>query len=266
VTRLAKMAMAIAPPRLRGPVGRKLIYALTAPLDALVEFAFQGIKARFPLVGTPTALPAIARDRVLRPGPNESAQAFAARSVRWLDDHRVSGSPWALLDQLAAYFGPTPPLLRFVQSNATSTTWYTRAPDGTRTKIVVRPVPNFDWDGAGNSKRARGFVIVYCVGGVPFDTGGNWSDGSRVWGDGGTWGTSARPADVAGVLALLADWTAAHALSSWMIFAFDPTSFDPAAAPGAAGMPDGTWGQWHKVVAGVAVAARLGTARYWEVS
>jgi hypothetical protein len=260
----ANMADTISPPWLRRTVGSRLMYALTMPLDALSEWCFQGVKARFPLVGTPTALGAIGRDRGLRRGPHESDEAFAARCLTWLDAWKHAGSSYALLDQLAGFFSPAPPIMRVVSSNGTSATWYTRSPDGTRSLHVETPT-NFDWDGSGSEKRTRSFIIVYCGSGNPYDLGGQWGNGSRKWGDGGTIGTSALPLDSQGFIGVVDDWTAAHALCVWAIFAFDASSFNPIAAAGSAGMPDGTWGNWSKVVGGVAVPARLATARYWEI-
>lgn len=255
------MAVSIAPPWLRGPVGSRLLTAMATPLDAAADWTFQGVKARYPLVGTPTALAAVGRDRGIRRGPAETNQAFAARLVRWLEDWKTAGSAWTLLDQLAGYFAPAPPLMRVVWSTGTSAVWCSRAPSGARSRVVATP-SNWEWDGL--VKRSRCFVIIYNAAGTPYGTGGTWGTGSRTWGS-GTVGTSALQADVMGVFGVVADWSAAHVLTPWVIHAFDPTSFAPTAAPGSAGMPDGTWGAWHKVVAGVAVPSRLTTARYWEI-
>jgi hypothetical protein len=265
MTWLADMAAEISPPWLKGPVGSRLVYALTMPLDALTALCFQGVKARFPLVGTPTALGAVGRDRGLRRGPNESAAAFAARCLSWLDAWKHAGSSYALLDQLAGFFSPNAPLMRVVSSNGASAIWYTRNADGSRALHVETPT-NFNWDGAGASKRTRFFVIVYDVAGNPYNLGGEWGDGSRAWGDGGTIGTSALPIDSDGFVGVLDDWTAAHAVSIFAIFAFAPASFSPTTPANTTGMPDGTWGTWSKVVGGVAVPARLTTARYWEIT
>jgi hypothetical protein len=227
----------------------------------MTEWSFQGVRARFPLVATPTALSALGRDRVLRRGLAEVDASFAARLVRWRTDWRTAGSNWSLLDQLAGYFSPAPPRMRVVSSNGTSAIWYTREPDGTRALHIATP-SNWDWD--GTTKRARTFVIIY-VNGTPFGTGGSWSDASRAWGDGHSIGTSLSAAEVDGIVGVTEDWSAAHVLRTHVIVAFDPSSFAPTAAPGAAGMPDGTWGKWHKLSGGVAVPARLTTARYLEV-
>lgn len=265
MTDLANGADSISPPWLRGPIGSRLMYALTMPLDAITAWAFQGIKARFPLVCTPSALGAVGRDRGLRRGPRESAAAFAARCLTWLDAWKHAGSSFALLDQLAGFFSPVAPVMRVVSSNGTSAIWYTRNADGSRSIHVETPT-NFNWDGAGVEKRTRTFLVVYCGASNPYTTGGKWGDGSRAWGDGGTVGTSALPLDSDGFIGVVEDWTAAHVLTLWAIFAFDPTSFNPTTPAGTAGMPDGTWAHWSKVVAGVAVPARLTTARYWEIA
>lgn len=262
---LANSTEVASPPWLRGPIGSRLMYALKMPLNAIYAWCEQGIKARFPLVGTPTALGAIGRDRGLRRGPNESAQAFATRCLTWLDAWKHAGSSYALLDQLAGFFAPNPPLMRVVASNGTSAIWHTRFPDGTRSLHVETPT-NFVWDGIGYPMRARIFVIVYTGSGNPYDLGGQWGNGTRKWGDGGTIGTSALPIDSDGFVGVVNDWTAAHVLNVWAIFAFDFNSFNPTTPANTPGMPDGTWGAWHKVVVGVSEPSRLATARYWEIT
>lgn len=89
-------------------------YALDAVKDAFVERARNGLLIRFPQQGpdgTPApddALAASGRDRRIVRGINEAGATYAARLVRWLDDWRTAGNPFAMMQQLAAYTGPGP--------------------------------------------------------------------------------------------------------------------------------------------------------------
>jgi len=241
-------------------VGFSYLYAMVSLLDAGAQFAFEGLQARFPGQGTPTALQYIGRDRCIARGPNESDQAYAARLVAWRRAWRMAGNTISLLDNLAAYFAPRAPLLRVVNNGGV---WTTRAPEGAIT--IYRAVPNnWNWDNRPDLW-SRIWPIIYANGGIPFADGGEWGDGSRRWNDGGTIGTSLSPEDVAALDEIVSTWSSATTRCPCTIIAFDPQSFNPLAAPGSAGMPDGTWGTWHKVVGGVAVHARLQTARYIEV-
>lgn len=241
-------------------VGFRFLYAMVSLLDAGAQFAFEGLQARFPGQGTPTALQYIGRDRGIARGPNESDAAYAARLVAWRRSWRMAGNAISLLDNLASYFAPNPPLIRVVTNGGV---WTTRAPDGTVT--FYRAVPsNWNWDNRPDLW-SRIWPIVYANGGVPFSDGGAWGD-ARRWNDGGTIGTSLRPGDVGALLEIASTWKSASTVCPCIIAAFDPQSFNPLSAPGSPGMPDGTWGTWHKVVNGVAVHTRLQTARYIEVS
>jgi hypothetical protein len=152
--------------------------------------------------------------------------------------------PLALLAALAPFFSPSP-LMRAVSSDGASATWHTRNPDGSRELHTETP-SNFDWDGA--TVPARLFIIVY-------DQAG---DGDR---------RKTKAKVPPGFREAVAAWRAAHVGSvvDRAIFAAAPASFSPFAPAGSAGMPDGTWGSWHKVVVGVSEPSRLATARYVEI-
>lgn len=240
-------------------VGFRYLYSMTALLDAGAQFIVEGMQARMPGAGTPTALPYIGRDRRIARGPHESDASYAERLRHWRDTWKTAGNAISLLNNVAAYFAPSPPRLRIVTASGV---WYTREPDGTIT-IHKTALNNWDWDG-DRALWSRFWLIIYATDGNPFVTGGRWGGGIRQWGDGGTIGTSALPDDIAALREIVAIWSGAHAQCPWIIVAFDPASFDPLAAPASPGMPDGTWGPWSKTLGGVQVATRLGSARYIE--
>ncbi len=237
-------------------------YLYTAALvgDAVLEFTLQGLQARWPGVGTPTALPLIGRDRCIRRGFAESDDSYAGRLPAWLDDWRGAGTPFGLMRAVRDYCFPSKPRLRIVNASGT---WYTLNPDDTTEVVQTWGAVNWDWDGDA-SKPTRFWLILYSTPEPkPWSKGSTYGDGSK-WGDGRTWGTTATAEQVATLRAIVRDFKSAGDLCDKIIIAFDADSFAPASAPGAAGMPDGTWGHWSKNVGGVQVPARLTTARYWD--
>lgn len=242
--------------------GFKFLWSHAVLLDAGIQDNVEGLRARMPGVGTPTALPYIGRDRVIRRGRDESDASFAARQLRWREDHKTRGSAWAVMAQVKAYLTPHKPLMRIVTNNGT---WKTLNPDDTREIVVTRPTPNWDWDG-DDTKISRAWLIIYPPPAL-WTQGPAWGDPDLwdgAWGsEGFTWGSTATPAEVDSVRAIVKEWKAAHTLYQNIIIAFDEADFDPTGAPGAP-LPDGTWGHWSKTVAGVQVPARLLNACYWD--
>jgi hypothetical protein len=234
------------------------LYAIALVGDATVEFALQGLQARWPGVGTPTALPRLGRDRCIRRGFAESDDSYAGRLPAWLDDWRRAGNPFGLMHAVRDYLSPARPLLRIVNASGT---WYTLHPDDTEEVVQTWPALNWDWDGDA-SKPTRFWLVIYSDAG-PWTPGTSYDDGNP-WDGGATFGTSATAEQVATLRAIVRDFKSAGDRCSHIIVAFDPTSFAPTAAPGDPGMPDGTWGHWSKNVGGVQVPARLGSAEYWD--
>jgi hypothetical protein len=236
--------------------GELVVYSLTVIMDATLERLRQGVLARFPEYAPADALQFLARDRRIILGRSESA----ARLITWLDAHKVRGTPYALHDQLRAYCG-VDLMVRTVDARGN---WYTTAANGTRTAVIDEG--NWEWDSVAASSWSRFWVIIYSNAG-PWTIAGTWGDavlwGAGVWGTpGATWGTSATSDDVAAVRAIVRDWKPAGTTCEWIVIAFDPASFDPA-APEPSG---GDFVNWHKDSAGTSVPARLSTARYWRGS
>ena len=94
----------VFPPWLRRIVGTKLLTALGFILDEHVDRLVDGAKLRFPGLGDESALGNIGRDRKIRRGIVEPAETYARRLRLWLDSHRRRGGPYALLEQLHAFW------------------------------------------------------------------------------------------------------------------------------------------------------------------
>lgn len=236
-------------------VGYRLLYAMAGTIDLMMEIAVEGLRARYPGVGTPTALPLIQRDRGIVRGLQESDESAAGRLVGWLDSWRVAGNPHNTLAQLAPLFRPSAaPLMRIVTNAGV---WYTLYPDGT---VEQQALGNWNWDGKPELW-ARLWVIVYCDdAGYPWVAEDVWGVGE--WGesgDVGTWGSTATRPEVETILMTIQTWKGGHSLYPYTIIALDPDSFSPASPE-----PDGMWGKSYKIVDGVAVKSRLESARYWD--
>ena len=239
--------------------GEKVWFSLGVVMDRFLERAWQGHKARFPSFAPADALTALGRDRKIVRGINESADSFAIRQHRWLDDHRIRGNPFALLEQLRAYCN-VDMVARTVDRRGS---WYTVDADGVWSFRLAEG--NWDWDGGPVADWSRFWVILYpptslwtqspAWGGANL-WGGKWGSTEH------TWGSSATPDQVAAVRSIVSEWQPKGVRCEYIILAFDPTSFDPAGAPGAP-LPDGTWAYNHLPGSDPAVAARLSTATYW---
>ena len=249
----------LAPSWLTSGEGELVWYSLGVMMDAFAERARQGLLARFPEYAPADALPLMSRDRRIIRGRNESDEAFAARVLTWLDDHRTRGNPFALMRQIRAYCG-VPMRTRTVDCRGN---WYTIEADGTTSVALQRG--NWDWDGEGDARWSRFWVVLYPPSTL-WTAGPNWGDvdlWGGAWGtDGYTWGTTATPDDVASVRAIVRDWKPAGTRCERIIIAFDDTKFDPTSS-GVPPMPDGTWGTNAKLVGGVWVSTREPSARYW---
>lgn len=253
------------PPWLAKALGtaERVFYVAGAVADGLVEWAYQGVQARLPGHGTPTALPLIGDDRRIRRGPAEPDASFAARLKRWRPDWKMAGSPIALIGQLRGYFTPRAPVIRYVnRTNGADVGWIEVAADGTATYQIVNPA-NWSWDALGATEPFRFWIVIHSEPGVGlWDDDGVWDDPGD-WGDGGTWGSTATTEEVETVRLIVKDWQSAGSKPVEVIVAWDPGDFVPGDA--SPPNPDGNWANYGKNVAGTEVPARNLNAAYWPV-
>lgn len=250
----------IVPPWLDGKFGKRLMYAFGTTVDALMDLYMEGVKARFPGEGTPDALPYIGNDRIIVRGFDEPDDSFVARLVRWLDSHRVNGTPGARLRQLRGYFTPHALRIRnvFVTAQAAHVAvWHSLLEsvdiDGTLELIKTTP-ENWNWDGL--FKGARFWTLLY-VTGIFTDDGDHNDPGDHN--DGGHVGSSATGAQIATVKKLISFWRGAHAHSYYTLIVFDDSLFDPTGS--GANYPDGHWDLWSE---GGGLPNRPAGVEFWE--
>lgn len=227
--------------------GEFVLYSLGIMLDAGLERLRLGTLARFPSQAPSDALGYLGRDRKIVRGINEPDAAYAARLIRWLDDHAIRGNPFALHDQIRAYC-QADVMVRTVDRRGN---WYTTAANGTRS--VALKAGNWDWDGGAATQWARFWVIIY-----PTAAGDPWSD-ITTWGGWAETGTH-EPDQVNTIRAIIQDWKPAGTRCEWVIVAYDAASFPGSSTPN----PGGDWRWFGLETGGAYDVVRTDTARYWR--
>lgn len=250
--------------------GAPLLYTFGRLARSVRDRARDGLAARFPGgakrygqrfdPAPDDALSLISRDRKIVRGIDEEPEAFALRLIAWLDDHRNRGNAYALMRQVRGYCNAAV-RVRTVDARGN---WYTLQRDGSREFLLNQG--NWNWDDADAARWSRFWVIIYPTTDtppLPWDVGPTWGAAGAVWGPDRTWGTTATRAQVREVRAIVRDWKPAGTTCVRIVIAFDDASFDPTAALGSPGMPNGTWGTWSNGE-DPARTDRLRTARYWK--
>ncbi|MDX6479517.1 MAG: hypothetical protein QOG85_27, partial [Gaiellaceae bacterium] len=123
----------------------RFLYALVAPLDALLDQVQQGLASWFPGRGTPTALPYSGRSRGIIRNQGESDASYAERLGRWLDTWPEAASQ-ELIAVAIHEFLATHPRVRVITRSGL---WLTCEADGT----IVRTEAAWDWDSISHPQR-----------------------------------------------------------------------------------------------------------------
>lgn len=235
-------------------VGFRFLLSMVLLFDVGAQILLEGLDARFPGVGTPTALPLIGRSRGLVRGMSESDAGFAARLITWLDRWRLAGTQRALARALQDYLTGAP-MIRVVNRAGVMTTLAANG-GGYTTQTVA-----WNWDGTSHPSRAAFwselFVIVYSP---PWAIAGPL--GTNIPSDSGI-GQLVPRVDVDAIKGILSDWKSAHTYVRAVIWCYDGTLFDPSSTPT---MPDGTWGDWTRngQLSGRGVKELQNKIRTWE--
>src|SRR5690606_33937793 len=103
---------------------------------------------------------------------------YAARLHRWLDDHPRRGGPYAMLEQLHAFYAPNNFRIELVNISGRR---YTLDPSG----AITRDDLGGGWGPDETTRWARWWLFMF----VDDPPGGEglWGD-PGLWGDGGLWG------------------------------------------------------------------------------
>lgn len=244
-------------------VDNRVLYAMALVLDALSQRQSMGTAAKFPSYAPADALPLIGRDRLIIRGPDESQANYELRLQRYLDDHRVRGNPWALMEQVRGYLSPHAVRCRTVDEHGN---WRTIDRDGTRT---VNKATAWNWDGSPLTQAWGRFwlIIQPTIGGEPWTPGPDWGDPTLwggAWGTPGyTWGSTATPNEVSAIRSLVKVWKRAGVKCPYVLIVFNDTALAPTLM--APPLPNGTWANYSKNSGGTQVPARSSEAIYWLV-
>ena len=193
----------ISPVWLRSQIGSSILYAAAAILDGLDDAVTTGVKARYPGLVMFESLKHIGAERRIRRGRYEGDEQYADRLIRWLDDHRRRGGPYAMLEQLHAHYRPNnfPVELRY----ASGRNYVMEPVDGSIVRGDVTWTPPDD----PPERWARWWLFYQWP--EPIDDDGVWGD-PGTWGDGGVWGSNLTPAEVRDIRLVPREWNAQHAM------------------------------------------------------
>jgi hypothetical protein len=232
----------LSAPYLAGPQGYRFTYSVIGvPLDALAEYLRIGKLQAFPTYAQTEALGYIGKDRKMLRGFRETDAAYAPRLRGARATWKFAGNAQTVLSQLAAYFSPSAPVLRYVVNGEDANgvqfaDWWTLQ-NGVFSHVRTSP-SNWDWDGETDQRRF--WIIVYRDEGF---TPWFWGDG-HIWGGGQSWGYEEEFTENFAVDArnFIFQWKAAGS-HCWrfggLIVTGDMSLFDPTGS--GAGYPDGTW-------------------------
>lgn len=162
-----------------GGVGGRFMYNLGLASDALLEKVNQGVKARMPGVGDPSALPLIGNDRVMTQGPGETNTAFASRLQQSFDIWQRAGSARAVLELVAGYtagqqgtYAGQVPIAAIVGGyRAEKWDWLYNTSPVAPPVHYQEPAPNWVWDGKEASEWWRSWLVLYSYLNPPTRTG-----------------------------------------------------------------------------------------------
>lgn len=224
-------------------VSRRLLYALCLIQDMARGLLYEGMLARFPTIGTYTALPLIARDRLYDQGVDEPNATFGERLGGAFDEHATRGNPHTLLRQLRAHFLATDvPYIRVVSDRGV---WHEiDMATGDITRTIASP-NNWKWDAyawgeTATPRRHRAWIIIDMSNG-PWGPAADFGDPDFDLDDGHLFGVTGCTAEQIATLRRLArTWKPKHVHIPKIILTFDSDLFKPGNAPGAP-MPDGDY-------------------------
>lgn len=236
---------------LLGKVTQAFLFCVVVPLDAIMQWVYEGVRARFPGAGPVECDPFVARNTGIYPGRVEPRADWAERAKQWLRAWRRAGSPFAVLEELAGFFAPNPPPLYIVTDTGD---WYARMPPGVAAPAgMVGTAPEFilpvatriagvagwRWDPSPlGFQWSRFWVIVDMSGGNPFTHPHKWGGGGLWKTSGWTWGSNATHADIQAIRFIVSRFKPAASECHYIIFDFTG-HFQPNGS--GAGYPDGTW-------------------------
>lgn len=230
----------IVPPWLRNGTAARVLYSMGVQVDAMADAAVAAVKHRFPGLYSFEALSLVGRERRIRRGRQELDESYAVRLRRWLDDHRLRGGAYALLEQLFAHYHPSNfqiDLLYYpsalLEGRARR---FTLDIDGNITRGTIDWMP--DYDAARWSRWWLFFAWPTAIG-----DDGTWADAGE-WDPSedfvaGVWDSDLTVADAEDIRLVPKDWIAAHCFGAVVLVGPGMALWD--FPPGIWDEPDAEW-------------------------
>jgi hypothetical protein len=155
----------LSPPWLRRSVGGRVMQGIATVLDAHVVRVVESVRLRFPGFHEDaideSALALSGRERRIRRGPLEDASTYAPRLRGFWDAHRLRGGPYALLEQLDAFFEAWLNVRMDVVYASGTRRWIDDGVPGVITRDAIT------WEADGSGKWARFWVFFYVPALIP---------------------------------------------------------------------------------------------------
>ncbi len=255
--------------------GFRQLWAYGAIVDAFTQWQEEGVRARFPGLGTPTALPAIARSRSIVRGRVETDDEHIARLIAWLDIHATRGTMRGITKEIQNYLGRTNGGQWFkVTCVSRGSLWGVRRENGEYEFIDPGTGEGWfwDWDSISHPENATCSTDMWIiVEPTVYAAHLAWwwpSPDSSL-------GHDAPQVEVSAIREIVdrfrAERTRIRALiwSPGIVPAGYPQSGQTIFDPTADGtqpqlMPSGDWGSWSKIVDGKSVPSRPNYLRFWH--
>ncbi len=250
-------------------VGFTVLFVIALFCDLLVEVMLEGLFAAWPGKGTSTALSLNGRSRGFVRGLGETDDAYALRLIAWLDTWPDAGADELLVRLIQGYLGNNL-VVRLIDRRGRFTTI------DANNDVTVEHDATWNFDATELPERTAWWsdfwVVVYV-------TDGRWATYTdltdTLWlqnfghtDRGGVGHTVDRhtPQDIKTLLGI---FKGAHTYCEAIVFTDDTALFIPGAL--GATYPDGRWGHWSRLSAGVQIRARAidsgaGSIRFWVPS
>lgn len=254
-----------APVWMTRPIIRKFVSAMLLLCDLGNRVLLESLYARYPGIGTPTALPLIGQSRGMIKGMDDTDATWSVKLLRWLDRWLIAGGQRAIGLAIQDYCAGAPKV-RVVNRYGRMTTIESSG-------LISWEDVAWDWDSLSHPRRndvdepfwSEIFIIVYTPPwAISDELGTNTPADSGI-------GQLCPRVDVDAIRALIEQWKSAHTYVRAVLWAYDATLFDPDTP---ATMPDGTWGSWgymppdesppHFQLSGRGLLEQSNDLRTWE--
>lgn len=269
-TTLRDESDAISPSWWNGPNGQRVRYALSTPLDALLDAYTYATYAMTATYGPSDALTWIGQDRLIIQGFQQSLADYRERLVMWLDIWPYAGKPTGVMLAVQRWILPQLPQIQVVTN---SSVWYAYGtgsdefPPGQLHASAPQQTigaNNWNWDNLGTPGWFRSWLIIQAVAPSPtwITMLGNWGSG-LTWGQTTIcWGLNCAANIPLGLATLVKQWKRAGCWYQWIIISFNAAEWNSEDGSGGGVNPDGTFARWSKIVNGNYVQARFTDSRY----